>query len=87
LGATISSIVKLFSREHILLVLTANIVSWPLAYYYINNWLENFTNRVDINLSVFIFVGVLSIIMTIVVVSFQSIRAAIANPVDAIKYE
>ncbi|NIR49020.1 FtsX-like permease family protein [candidate division KSB1 bacterium] len=87
LGATVSSIVKLFSTDFVKLVLIANLLAWPVAYYFMNRWLENFAYRVDIAWWVFVLAGALALIIALVTVSAQAIRAALANPVDSLRYE
>ena len=87
LGASVSSVVKYISKEFIMLVLIANIVIWPLAYFLINQWLRSFAYRVDIALWTFISTGLSILFVSLLTVSWQIIRAATANPVDSLRYE
>jgi len=87
LGASVGSIVALLSKDFTRLVLVGFVAASPLAYYAMNRWLENFAYRVEIGAGVFIGVGVLALIIAWATVSFQSIKAAVANPVDSLRYE
>jgi putative ABC transport system permease protein len=68
-------------------VLIANIIAWPLAYMGMSQWLENFAYRIDLGWSIFILSGILSLIISILTVSSQVIKAATSNPVDSLRYE
>ena len=87
LGASITGIVVLLSREFIKWVFLANLIAWPLAYYFMNNWLQNFAYRITISWWMFFVAGILALVMALITVSYQSIKAAIANPVDSLRYE
>jgi putative ABC transport system permease protein len=87
LGASVPGIILMMSREFIRWVLIANIVAWPLAYYIMRRWLQSFAYRSDIGLSVFILSGFIAVVIALLTVSFQTIKAAIANPVDSLRYE
>jgi putative ABC transport system permease protein len=87
LGASVQNIVLLLSRHFIILVLISNIIAWPLAWYAMHIWLQDFAFHIDITLGTFVLVALLSIIIALVTISFQSIRAAIANPVKSLRSE
>lgn len=87
LGAFNNSILILLSKKFLFLVITANIISIPIAWYMMDIWLTNFANRISIPWYVFIISFILSIIITVITVSWQALHAARMNPVDAIKYE
>ncbi|MFC1724179.1 ABC transporter permease [candidate division KSB1 bacterium] len=87
LGANISSILLLFTKEFNKCVLTANIVAWPLAYYFMYKWLGNFAYRTDLKLWIFFAAGFVSILISILTVSYQAVRSARSNPVDSLKHE
>ncbi len=87
LGASVSSIVKYISKEFIILVVIANIIVWPLTYLLLDRWIQNFAYRTNIELLTFIYAGMLALVITILTVSYQSIKAALANPVDSLRYE
>jgi ABC-type antimicrobial peptide transport system permease subunit len=87
LGAKVPGIVLLFSREFTKWVVLANIIAWPTAYVAMTNWLDNFAYRSSIGVENFILSAVLSLAIAFLTVSYQSIKAAIASPVNALKYE
>ena len=87
LGASIPEIALLLCREFTKWVLLANIVAWPLAYYVMNHWLQNFAYRISIGPWIFLVSGVLALIFALITVSTHAIRAASANPVEALRYE
>jgi len=87
LGATEQGIVLLFSRDFIKLVLVANLIAWPIAYFVMSRWLEDFAYRIDLSWTVFLAAGAGALLITVVTVSYQAIKAALANPVEALKYE
>ena len=87
LGASVTHIVSLLSREFIKLVLIAIVFAAPLAWYVMKQWLQNFTYRVEIAWWMYVLVGLLAILVAQLTVSFQSIRAALANPVDSLRNE
>jgi len=87
LGATVSNVVYLFSRELIVLVAIAFAVATPVAWYFTNKWLQNFTFRIDLSWWIFLVGGIASLIIALASVSFQAIKAAMANPVDSLKSE
>lgn len=87
LGSSITQIAALLSKELIVLVLAANIIAYPLAYLSIAQWLENFPYRIDINMHTFLLSTLVAVIISMMTISYQSIKAAIANPVDSLRYE
>lgn len=87
LGASASSIYFLLSREFLVWVALANILAWPLAYYAMHKWLQNFVFRISIDWEIFLLSGVVALIISFLTVSIQSIKATTANPVDCLKYE
>ncbi|MFH1194892.1 MAG: ABC transporter permease [bacterium] len=87
LGASIQSILVLLSKEFMKWIVIANVVSWPIAYYLMNTWLQDFAYRIDIGFMVFLFAGGSALIIAIITVSIQAIKTAIANPVESLKYE
>ena len=87
LGASTGSLVILLSKDFTKWVLLANIIAWPLSYYFLDKRLENFAYRIDIGIGSFILTGVLALFIALLTVLYQSISAATANPVDSIKYE
>ncbi|UCE06997.1 MAG: FtsX-like permease family protein, partial [bacterium] len=87
MGASVFSIVKLISKEFLILVIIANIVAWPIAYFAMNKWLQNFAYKINIGLSTFIIAAVLTMILALSTVSYQSIKAAFTDPVKSLRYE
>jgi putative ABC transport system permease protein len=87
LGATAANIVYLFSKEFIILIAIAFVIATPIAWYYMHQWLQDYSYRIDISWWIFLIGGVASIIIALATVSFQAIKAAIANPVKSLKTE
>ena len=87
LGASIREIVLLLSKEFTKWVLTANLIAWPLAYYIMDRWLENFAYRISIKGDLFVYSGIMAAVIALFTVSFHSVKAARANPADSLKYE
>ncbi len=87
LGASANGIVGLLAGEFVKLVLLANIIAWPIAYYFMNKWLQNFTYRINLSWWMFILSGGIALIIALATVSFQAIKAATANPVESLRYE
>jgi putative ABC transport system permease protein len=87
LGASVSKIVYMLSRDLMWLVLFANIIGWPVAYYAMSHWLQNFAYRTNIHLGIFLLSSVLVLFVSFGTLSYQAIKAARANPVDSLRYE
>ena len=87
LGASVSGIVKLLSQDFLKLVLISIVLAIPIAWYFMQDWLQDYAYRIEINWWVFIIAGVVAILIAMVTVSFQAIKAAIANPADSLKTE
>ena len=87
LGASTANILLLLSKEFSKWVLMANLIAWPVAYYMMNRWLQNFAYQTRIGLWPFIFSSLLALIIALFTVSYQSVRAALADPVDCLRYE
>ena len=87
LGASDTSIIMLLSREFIILVSISNLIAWPLAYYFMNKWLQSYAYHAKINLIIFIISAVAAILIALLTVSYQAYKAATLNPVNSIKYE
>ena len=87
LGASTTGIVRLLSKEFFWLVVVANILAWPTAYFGLNLWLRNFPYRIGVHWSVMAAAGVLALVTALLTVSVQAVKAALANPVDALRYE
>jgi putative ABC transport system permease protein len=87
LGAGISTIVGMLSRDFIKLVLLAILIASPLAWFAMREWLQGFAYRIHISFWVFIIAGLIALLIAVLTLSFQTIRAAIANPVESLKTE
>ena len=87
LGASISSLVFLITGSFLKLVLVANLIAWPIAYFSVRNWLQNFAYRIDIPVGVFALGGSLVFFIAVVTVSAHALRTAMTNPVNALRYE
>ncbi|WP_179352741.1 ABC transporter permease [Winogradskyella vidalii] len=87
LGASVSGIVKLLSKDFLKLVGISIVIAIPIAWYTMENWLQNYAYRIEINGWIFVIAGVVAIIIAMVTVSFQAIRAAIANPIKSLRTE
>ncbi|HVO74626.1 MAG TPA: FtsX-like permease family protein [Ignavibacteriaceae bacterium] len=87
LGASISGICTMLSRQFIILVLISIIIASPLAYYTSSKWLQNFAYRIEISWWMFVLAGGVALLIAIATVSFQAIKAATANPVESLRYE
>lgn len=86
-GAGIFSILRLLNTDFIKWVLVANIMAWPVAYYYMTEWLANFSYPVSLSWVHFVLGAVLSIIIALITVSYQSLKSATQNPIDSLRYE
>ena len=87
LGASTQGLVVMLSKQFTKWVILANGVAWPIAYVFIDRWLKNFAYRSTIGIGIFVFSGALALFVALLTISFQSIKAAASNPVDALKYE
>ncbi|MFC0875266.1 ABC transporter permease [Saccharicrinis sp. FJH2] len=87
LGATMSNIVLVFSRNYLKWILVANIIAWPLAYYAMKQWLQNFAYRISPGIWPFIFSGAIVFTVALITIGWLAMRAATKNPVEALRYE
>jgi len=87
LGATIPDIILLLSKEFTKWVFVACMIALPLAYIAMNKWLENFAYRTSIGIENFMLSALIAALITVFTVSYQSVKAAIANPIDSLRYE
>ena len=86
-GASVSGIIFLLSRDFLKWVLVANLAAVPLAYFFLTQWLQKFAFRIDVGVWIFAFSAFLALFIALLTVSYQAIKAARANPVDALRYE
>jgi len=87
LGSSVGSIVQLLSKDFVRLVIIAFVIAVPVAWYFMNKWLQDFANRVDISWWIFLLAGVLALVIALATVSFQAIKAAMMNPTKSLRSE
>jgi putative ABC transport system permease protein len=87
LGASVSSVVQLISKDFLKLVIIATAIATPLAYWSMNKWLEDFAYRINISWWMFTVAVIVIMLIALITVSFQSIKAAISNPVKSLRTE
>ena len=87
MGAGVRHILLMFSKEYFVLIMVSFLLAVPVAYYSVENWLSNFKNRIPLNGYLFIVPGIVVLIIALTVIMLKASRAAVANPVDKLKYE
>lgn len=87
LGATELNILTLLSKQFSMVILISNIIAWPLAWYIMNKWLENFAFKIDLTIYLFFISGLIGLIIALISVGAQALKASLANPVKSLKYE
>jgi putative ABC transport system permease protein len=87
LGASVSSIYKIMAMEFIWLIVSAQIIGMPIAWYFLNKWLNGFAYRTNINISMFLLAGILTIFIAFLTISFQAIKASRENPIKSLRSE
>ncbi|MFQ5675331.1 MAG: ABC transporter permease [bacterium] len=87
LGATISHIFLLLSRNFVLLVVLANLIAWPLAYFVMSKWLQNYAYHTSLQVAIFAIAAIVTVAIVLLTICTQTIRAARANPVESLRYE
>ena len=87
LGASIPNIIGLLNQEYVRKVILATLIAWPLGFYAMSKWLQNFHYRISLGIFPFLASGLLALVIALMTVSFQTFRAAAVNPVDSLHYE
>lgn len=87
LGASMSSILFILTKEFMILIGIANVIAWPIIYFVMNGWLDNFASRISIGVWVFLVAGFLVLIIAVITVGFKTLRTAKSNPIEALRYE
>ena len=87
LGASVASIVSLLSKDFVVLVFIAFVIASPIALYGMNQWLNDYSYRINISWQIFLAAGLIAVVIALVTISFQAIKAAIANPVKSLRTE
>jgi putative ABC transport system permease protein len=87
LGASVPRIVQILNKSFVKWVLMANLIAWPVAWFVMNSWLQNFAYRIELSWWMFVLAAVLALVIALITVSFQTVKAALRNPVDSLRYE
>jgi len=87
LGASVMDITTLMSKDFLRLIIISFVIASPVAWFAMGKWLENYTYRITVEWWVFVAAGLLSLLITLITISFQAIKAAIANPVESLRTE
>jgi len=87
LGASVPGLFYLLSRDFISWVVLANLLAWPVAWYAMHHWLQNFAYRITLNSWLFILAGIITVLIALAMIGLQVLRAATANPVESLRYE
>ena len=87
LGADVSKIVMMLSKEYVRIILISNLIGWPIAYIAMNRWLEGFAYSINLSWYYFLIAGLVTVMVAMLTVSYQSVKAAFSNPVDSLRNE
>jgi putative ABC transport system permease protein len=87
LGATTSNVTMLLVREFTKWVLLAVVIAWPVGYYIMHTWLQNFAYRIGLGAGIFLLSALLALVIAMITVAYQAVKAAVANPIESLKYE
>jgi putative ABC transport system permease protein len=87
MGASVPKIMMMLTFDFAKLVLLANIIAWPAAFYFVNRWLEGFAYRTVMGPWIFLLTGIVTLVIALITIGIQSVKAATANPVDSLRYE
>ena len=87
LGASAGEIISIFLKEYGLTILIANVIAWPLAFFAIDDWLRNYSYRIEQNLGSYLIVGVLVFFLAFAMIAIQCYRVAGSNPVKSLRAE
>ncbi len=87
LGASVPALIILLSKNFVMLAAIANLIAWPVAYVVMSGWLQNYAYRTSLSVGIFFVAATLAIVIVLITVSYQAIKAALANPVKALRYE
>ena len=87
LGSSVTALLHLLTKEYVVLVIVANLFAWPVSWYAMNQWLQNFAYRIDLTIWPFLLAGLSALVIALLTISWQAMRAATANPVESLRYE
>jgi len=87
LGASVAQVILLFAKEFSIIIIVANIIAWPVAYFALRNWLNNYAYRINLTFFPFIMVGLVLLLMVAILIAIKTIRTALINPVKSLRTE
>ena len=87
LGAPVSSILQLLTREILILIFIANVLAWPVAWYFMNDWLGRFAYHIEMNIVTYILAGIFALVITLITIGSQTIKTALTNPATVLRNE
>jgi putative ABC transport system permease protein len=87
MGASVSNIIKELSIDFVKLILISNLIAWPAAYIFTSNWLQNFTEHIQINWLLFLVAGIITLVIALTITSFRAYLASTRNPAETLRYE
>jgi putative ABC transport system permease protein len=87
LGADVIHITTMLSKEFVILVAVANVIAFPIAWYFADQWLSNFANREQMSPLLFVSTMMIALSITLITISFQTIKAALNDPIKSLRYE
>jgi len=87
IGAGVGNLVSLMSKDFVVLVLVGNIIAWPLAWWAMQKWLQEFTYRIHIGWGVFVLSFILTLVVALLTISYHCLKTALANPVKSLRSE
>lgn len=85
LGAPMGSILRLLSKEILVLTFVANLIAWPIAWYFMDEWLSGFAYHIEMNIFTYLLAGVLALVITLITIGSQTIKAALTNPANILR--
>ncbi|MCD4834410.1 MAG: ABC transporter permease [Bacteroidales bacterium] len=87
LGSSTGAIISLMAKEFIWLLLVANIISWPITYYFTTNWLESYSRHISTNWGIYILSGILTLVIAMIIITYRAYKTAMLNPAQTLRYE
>jgi putative ABC transport system permease protein len=87
LGATAPNIVRLLTKEFVILIGVANVIAWPVAFWVMRGWLKDFSYRISMSIWLFLFAGLMTLTVAMLTISYQAVKAALADPANSLRYE
>ena len=87
LGSSAGAIISLMAKEFLWLLLVANVISWPITYYFTTNWLESYSKHISTNWGIYIVSGILTLVIAMIIITYRAYRTAMLNPAQTLRYE